>query len=358
MISSNPIIGTGLHAIGGMSASTCYLPSHKTQKWSWGTFRIVQALFAWLIMPLLIGLLTVPDFFDILFHAPTRAFWGAFILGAVYGFGGMSFGLAIRHIGYSLTYTIAIGISAVLGTIIPLIVFGKLDTFLAKQGIEIVLTGMIISIIGVAMCGMAGFKKERDMGEMERKNKHFNMLTGLFLAIVAGVLSGIFNVSLEFGQPISDMAAVRGAEHFEGNAKMIVSTSGCLVVNLIWFIVVGIKEKTLHEFTRKSGLTVSRLSRNYLWSSLAGSLWFMQFFFYGLGHVNMGNFQDASWVIHMSMLIFFSYIVGVIMKEWKDVKRSTYIFLIIALCTLVISFIITAYGSKIGNDLMNAASSG
>ena len=206
----------------------------------------------------------------------------------------------------------------------------------------------------MAIITRAGFKKEKDLSSPDGKTQ-FNMLTGLLLSIVAGILSGVFNVSLEFGQPISDIAAQHGAGHFEGNAKMIVSTAGCCLVNLVWFIVLGIKEKTLHEFTGKSGIPGNTLFKNYIFSALAGTLWFMQFFFYGLGHVNMGNFKDTSWVIHMSMLIFFSYIVGVIMKEWKSVTRKTYITLIIALITLVASFIITAYGSKIGNDLINAA---
>ena len=350
MIIPNPITGTGLHAVGGICASTCYLPSHKTTKWSWGTFWLVQASFAWILMPLLIGYLTVPEFFSILINAPAGAFRGAFLLGAVYGFGGMCFGFAIRHIGYSMTYTIAIGISAVLGTIIPLSVFGGLVEYLTRTGGSIVLTGMILSVTGVGLCGLAGFKKEKDIRAIEGKAIQFSMLTGLILAIIAGVLSGVFNVSLEFGQPIADIAAAKGAGHFEGNAKLIVSTSGCFVVNLIWFLVAGIREKTLKEFTSRSGLSFGARTKNVLWSALAGTLWCFQFFFYGLGHVKMGSFQFASWVLHMSMLIFFSYIVGVIMKEWKLVRRGTYITLIIALITLVASFIITAYGSVLGEN--------
>lgn len=355
MITPNPITGTGLHALGGISASTCYLPNHKTKNWSWGTFWIVQACFAWLIMPLVIGYFTVPDFFQILVNAPAKPFWTAFFLGAVYGFGGMSFGLAIGHIGYSLTYTIAIGISAVVGTIIPLSVFGGLYEYFSKPGGDIVLIGMIVSVLGVAMCGWAGFKKEKDLSSLEGQTIKFSMFTGLILAIIAGILSGVFNVSLEAGQPIADIAAEHGAGHFEGNAKLVVSTSGCLLVNLIWFIILGIKQKTLKEFTSKSGISSGVMTRNFIWSAFAGTLWCFQFFFYGLGHVYMGHFQFASWVLHMSMLIFFSYIVGVIMKEWKNVRRITYITLIIALITLIISFIITAYGSVVGEGLLNAA---
>lgn len=353
MIISNPIFGTGLHAIGGISAASCYLPSTQTRKWSWGTFWLVQSLFAWVIMPLVVGYFTVPDFFTILIEAPAKPFWAAFLLGGAYGFGGMSFGKAINYIGYSLTYTLAIGISAVLGTVFPLMIFGGLGTFFTKPGGDIVLTGMILSVVGVILCGWAGFNKEKDLNSLTVGKPGFNMTIGLFLTIVAGVLSGVFNLSLEYGQPIADIAAQNGAGNFQGNAKMIISTSGCFVVNLIWFIVAGIRQGTLKEFLPKTGLSGKEIFRNWFWSALAGTLWCGQFFFYGLGHVKMGNFMFASWVLHMSMLIFFSYMVGVLMKEWKVVKPKTYIILVVGLVTLIISFCITSYGSYIGEQIIN-----
>jgi L-rhamnose-H+ transport protein len=353
MIPSNPIIGTGLHAIGGISAATCYLPNTQTRKWSWGTFWLVQSLFAWIIMPVIVGLLTIPGFFSILNDAPSKPFWMAFLLGAAYGFGGMSFGKAINHIGYSLTYTLAIGISAVLGTILPMLILGGIGSYFSKPGGGIVLSGMIVSVLGVILCGWSGFKKEKDLNSLAGEKTGFNMSVGLFLTIVAGVLSGVFNLSLEYGQSIADMAAQKGAVNFQGNAKLIISTSGCFVVNFIWFIVAGIRNGTLKEFLPKNDLTRQEIFRNWLWSALAGTLWCLQFFFYGLGHVKMGNFQFASWVLHMSMLIFFSYIVGVLMKEWKSVKRDTYVLLIIGLLTLIVSFCITSYGSYLGEQLIN-----
>jgi len=262
----------------------------------------------------------------------------------------MSFGLSIKHIGYSLTYTIAIGISAVLGTLTPLLLNGKLVEYFIRPGSAVIITGMLLSVVGVALCGWAGFRKEKDLAKLDNKAIKFNMSTGLVLAIIGGVLSAVFNLSLEHGQPIADMAAKNGAGNFEGNAKMIVSTSGCFVVNFIWFIVLGIRQKTLAEFTVSEGLSGSRIVKNTLWSALAGTLWFVQFLFYGLGHVQMGNYRFISWVLHMSMLIFFSFGIGVIMKEWKNVSRNTYITLIIALLTLVISFVVMTAGSYIGEQ--------
>jgi L-rhamnose-H+ transport protein len=180
----------------------------------------------------------------------------------------------------------------------------------------------------------------------------FNMTVGLLLTIVAGVLSGVFNLSLEYGQPIADIAAQKGAGNFQGNAKMVISTSGCFIVNFIWFIVAGLRKGTLREFLPAAGLTGQEILKNWIWSALAGTLWCFQFFFYGLGHVKMGNFQFASWVLHMSMLIFFSYIVGIILKEWKKVSPGTNIILITGLIILVVSFCITSYGSYIGEQLI------
>jgi L-rhamnose-H+ transport protein len=355
MITPNPIIGTGMHALGGISAASCYLPVTKVKSWSWGTYWIAQSLFAWILVPLLIGWLTVPGFFSILMNAPAKPFWMAFLLGGAYGFGGISFGKAIKHIGYSLTYTFAIGISAVLGTIFPMLIFGGLGDFFTKPGGGIVLVGMIMSLLGVIICGWAGFKKEKDLNAANLNKAGFNMMLGLLLSIVAGVLSGVFNLSLEYGQPIADMAAKNGAGHFEGNAKLIVCTAGTFVVNFIWFLVAGFRQGTLKEFIpQKGSLSTSVIFRNWLWSAFTGMLWCGQFFFYGLGHVKMGNFQFTSWVLHMSMLIFFSYIVGVLMKEWRSVKPKTYVILLIGLLILVLSFTLTSYGSYIGEQMLNS----
>ncbi|WP_114782918.1 L-rhamnose/proton symporter RhaT [Botryobacter ruber] len=354
MIVPNPIEGTALHAVGGISASTCYLPYHKTKAWSWTSFWLVQALFAWIIVPTVLGYLTVPGFFSILANAPGEVVLSAFLLGACYGFGGMSFGYATRHIGYSLTYTISIGLSAIIGTMTPLIMKGEVMEYFARPGGDIILTAMGISMLGVAMCGWAGFKKEREIGQAQ----HFNMRKGLILTIVGGFLSAVFNISLEIGQPIADMAAANGAGHFEGNAKLIVSTAGCFMVNLIWFMVLAVKQGNLKEMSFRGGLGKFAVMKNFMWSAFAGVLWCFQFFFYGIGHVRMGNFQFASWVIHMSMLIFFSFIVGVAMKEWKNVSRKTYILLIAALVILCTSFLIMTYGTVKGQAEMEQVSTG
>ena len=355
--SPNPVLGVTVHAIGGISASTCYVPFQKVKQWSWETYWLVFSLFAWLITPLVVGAFTIPDLLVVINEAPTGVKWSAFLLGAAYGFGGMSFGYAIKYMGYSLTYTVAIGLSAVFGTIVPLMLDGTLIDQFKKPGGMLLLLGMIVALIGVAGCGWAGFKKENDLnsGNGSATDTGFKMSKGLPLAIFAGLLSAVFGISLSIGQPIADIASTHGAGHFEGNSNLILSTTGCAVTNLIWFIVLGIRTGTIKELKLNNGLPRRRTYMNYLLAIFSGVLWYMQFFFYGLSHVRMGLFQFASWVIHMSMLIFFSFIVGIMLKEWRKVTNKTYVILIIALMILISSFIIMTWGSVKAEEASTAS---
>lgn len=353
MISPNPITGTFLHALGGISASTCYVPFQKTSNWSWNTYWLVQATFAWLIFPIVIGFITVPDLFGVFSESESNLIIKTFLLGCIYGFGGMCFGYAIKQIGYSLTYTISIGISAILGTIVPLLLHGTLVEHFSKPGGLIILSGMSISVIGISLCGFAGYRKENDLKAKAQEGTQatgFNMQKGLLLTIIAGVLSAVFGISLEIGSPIAAIAGEHGAGHFEGNANLLLSTGGAFITNFIWFTVVGIRQNTLKEMTDIKSVGGKTITLNFIMSILSGALWYGQFFFYGMAHVRMGPFKFASWVIHMSMLIFFSYLVGLVMKEWKDVTPKTYITLIIALLVLVASFVIMTIGSSIGAE--------
>lgn len=356
MISPNPLSGTFLHAVGGISAATCYVPFQKTSSWSWNSYWLVQATFAWLFFPILIGFITVPHLFEVFTQAESTVIIQAVLLGSIYGFGGMCFGYAIKHIGYSLTYTISIGISAILGTFVPLLMHGTLVEHFSKPGGMVILSGMGLSVVGISLCGLAGYRKENDLKKLGNSGElaaGFNMKKGLLLTITAGVLSAVFGISLEVGAPIAEIAGQHGAGHFEGNANLLLSTGGAFITNFIWFIVVGIRQNTLKEITDVRGLGKKTIAINLVMSMLSGALWYGQFFFYGMAHVRMGPFKFASWVIHMSMLIFFSYLVGILMKEWTAVSKRTYTTLIAALVVLVVSFIIMTYGSSLGTEVVS-----
>ena len=70
----------------------------------------------------------------VLAGAPARIMVNTMLLGALYGVGGTAVGVAIRYVGFSITYAIAIGISCVVGTIFTPLVSGELAALLAKTG--------------------------------------------------------------------------------------------------------------------------------------------------------------------------------------------------------------------------------
>lgn len=341
---NNPFEGILLHAVGALSAAFCYTPQKAVRGWSWQTFWVSQALVCWLLLPILIAWLTIPELALVVAEAPRSAMLQSFLLGMLYGVGGTAFGVAIRHLGFSLTYAIAIGISCVLGTVLPPLVAGQLGELAARSGSGWVFAGILIGCAGIGLSGLAGRLKERDL---QGQTGSFNLRRGLPICILAGVLSAVYGFSLAAGQPIADVAAKYGAGHFEGNAIYIFSNAGAFLSSLMFCLWLHLREKTLIEFFKPRGIANPAYG-NYLLAILTGCLWYGQFFFYGLGHVRMGSFRFSSWGIHMIMLVLFSALVGVLFREWKACGLRTHRVLLTSLATLIFAVLAIAYGSHLG----------
>ncbi len=339
------INGVLFHATGASSAALCYTPQKKVKGWSWQTYWLAQAAICWLILPLLMAFITIPSLVQVLQEAPTSAMLKSFFLGMAYGIGGTAFGIAIRYVGFSLTYAISVGISCVLGTLLPPLVNGTLGEVLKSNGSLYLISGIVLGAFGIALCGLAGRNKERDLDQNAGASPAFSLKKGLPLCLLAGVLSALYGFSLDQGQPIADVAAKYGAGNLQGNVIYIFSNTGAFITTMIYCIYLHTKEKSFGEYGNAGG---QALATNYLMSALTGCLWYAQFFFYGLGHVRMGNYKFSSWAIHMIMLVLFSSVAGLLMKEWKNCSPATIRLLSIALIVLVAAILILTYGNYLG----------
>lgn len=340
-----------MHAVGASCASLCYTPQRKTHAWSWQTYWLAQAFFCWLLLPILVAYLTIPYLTDVLREAPGSAMYKSFLLGAGYGIGGTAFGLAIRYVGFSLTYAISVGISCVLGALLPPLVHGQLPEILNKTGSGWVISGVVIGAIGISICGMAGRAKEKDLQQSDNAPAAFSLAKGLPLCLLAGVLSAMYGFALDQGQPVADVAEKFGAGHFQGNVIYIFSNSGAFLSTAIFCLFLHVRRQTFSEYRKVSGSDRSSvLSLNYLMAFLTGLLWYSQFFFYGLGHTRMGDYKFSSWAIHMIMLVLFSGMVGLILKEWLKVRRSTKWTLALAMTVLIFAVLSLTYGNYSGME--------
>jgi L-rhamnose-H+ transport protein len=344
------ISGLLLHATGASSASICYTPQKKTRSWSWQTYWLAQAVVCWLVLPLAVAWITVPHLKEVLIEAPEAAMYKSFLLGAAYGIGGTAFGLAIRYVGFSLTYAISVGISCVAGTLLPLLVHGQLATILNSTGSGWVMAGMAMGAIGIAICGLAGRFKEKDVENHQNAEVFFSFRKGLPLCLFAGILSAVYGFSLDQGQPIADVAVKYGAGQFQDNVIYIFSNAGAFLSTAIYCLYLHLKQKTLREYTKTGTYGQSfELPLNYIMALITGLLWYAQFFFYGLGHNRMGPYKFSSWAIHMIMLVLFSSVVGLAFREWAGVKSKTKWVLTIAIIVLILAVLVLTYGNYLGD---------
>ena len=368
----NPLFASiFFHAIGAFSAAMCYTPQKKVKGWSWQSFWLTQAAFCWFLLPIIGAFLTVPDFLAVLHEAPRSAMLNAFLLGAAYGIGGTAFGMAIRYVGFSVTYAMAIGISMVGGTAYAI---AKGDTtiadtavhvqaFFAKAGANWVTAGMAIALVGITFCGLAGRWKETDHAQAgSARPGEGHALLGIFLCIVAGVLSAVYGMALAEGEPIARVATAKAAGHlvlgidaatFSSNAIYPFSNTGAFMTTGLYCLYLHWRHKTLGEIVNlPEGAENAKLPLNWAMAILTGCLWYGQFFFYGFGHyfiLKVKGFEQTCWAIHMILLILLGTLVGIVFKEWKGARARTYWALAVSLVLLIAGKIALDYGNYIGS---------
>ncbi|HEY0039745.1 MAG TPA: L-rhamnose/proton symporter RhaT, partial [Flavisolibacter sp.] len=171
---------------------------------------------------------------------------------------------------------------------------------------------------------------------------------GITVAIVSGVLSACFNFGLEAGQTMAATAnnvwtaanPGQGEFLYRNNVVYIIILWGGLTTNLIWCLLLNTRNKTFGDYTNKK----TPMLRNYLLCALAGTTWFLQFFFYGMGESKLGN-GASSWILHMSFIILVANMWGLISNEWKGVSRKTRFTVFAGVATIILAVLIVGYGN-------------
>ena len=334
----NSFLSIALMAIGSICAASFYVPIKKIKGWSWESYWIVQGVFSWIIVPVLFAWLTVPSgtLGSIISQAPASAKWWAVFYGALWGIGGLTFGLSMRYLGIAMGQSIALGLCAAIGTLVPPLVSGQ-DLFGDRAGILMVI-GVAIAIAGIATIGFAGSLRTKNMSEADRKNAvaEFALKKGILIAILSGVMSACFSFGLTAGKPVQEAAIGLGTNPlFAKNPVIMFVTLGGFVTNLLYCVFLNIKNGTGKDYL---SVSPSILLNNILFSAIGGTLWYMQFFFMGMGESLLPVAMVAfAWSILMAMNITFSNIWGIILKEWKGAGRRTIVILLVGLVILVLS---------------------
>jgi L-rhamnose-H+ transport protein len=355
------LFGIIFHFIGGFASGSFYMPFKKVRKWAWESYWIVGGLFSWLIIPPLAAYITVPHFTEIISGIAASTFWWTYFWGLLWGVGGLMYGLGMRYLGMSLGNSVLLGFTSAFGALVPSIYYGIMHTpgkttfhdLLTTSWGRIALAGVVLCLIGIYICGRAGVLKERELPEEKKKEsvKEFNLVKGLIVCTVSGILSACFNYGIEAGSAMAESANhLWHAAHpnatteflYRNNVTYIVLLWGGLTTNFIWCMILNARNRTFGDYTDKR----SPLANNYFFAALAGTIWFLQFFFYGMGESRLGN-GASSWILHMAFIILVANLWGIVLKEWKGVSRRTRITITVGIVTILFSVLLVGYGNSV-----------
>ncbi len=329
------ILGLLIIAIGAFCQSSSYVPINKIKNWSWESYWLVQGIFAWLVFPIAGAVMSVSGtgqgfsgLLALIGSNPKSALL-TILFGALWGVGGLTFGLSMRYLGVALGQSIALGLCSGLGAIL-----GPVFTGHSADLTSAVIIGVVVTLIGIAIIGIAGAMKSAALPEEEKKKavKDFNFGKGILVALLSGFMSACFAIGLSFGQ---DLYLEGTKPIFQTLPATMLVTFGGFLTNAAYCLFQNGKNKTWGDYGKKS-----LWGNNLIFCCLAGLLWYTQFFGLSLGKGFLTNYPvlvTFSWCILMSLNVVFSNVWGILLKEWKGVSKKTVTVLVIGIIILIIS---------------------
>jgi L-rhamnose-H+ transport protein len=394
----NPFLGVFFHWLGGLASGSFYVPYRGVKKWAWEVYWLVGGFFSWIIAPWILASLLTNDLLGVLRQQSWSTLWWTYFFGAMWGFGGLTFGLTMRYLGMSLGMGVALGYCAAFGTLIPPIFKTFMPDIPVAETIaqiattapgKVTLLGVLVCLIGIGVAAMAGLTKEREMPEAEKKKAiaEFSFTKGILVATFSGIMSACFAFALAAGNPIGDASREAGTTViWSGLPKLVVVLLGGFTTNFLWCAFLNLKNGTGYQYFSStlrnnppsrdqetiietavdapSEEVVEHAPRrvstddhrvpmlsNYLFSALAGTTWYFQFFFYTMGETQMGRFGFASWTLHMASIIIFSTMWGWIFHEWKGSSKKAHGLIAGGIAMLILSTIIIGVGTWLKTKL-------
>ncbi len=308
-----------------------------TKPLAWEAWWLVHTTIAMIIFPLIWALLVVPDLFSVIAASPTESIQDGVLYGFLWGIGGIMFGVCVSYIGVALTMGIVMGLAALMGSLIPLLL---LENFSANPAIPFILTGMALMLVAVAIVAKAGIDRDKVLAESGKEISGIQtgaaFKKGLMIAIACGILSSLLNVGFSATEAIGAAAEETGTlTRNTALARWVVVLIGAYAMNAGFAIFLLFKNNSWGSFA------VANSSNAYKWAVIAGLLWFAALGVYGQGAALMGSIGPViGWPMLLGLALIISTVIGIYTGEWKGAHspfktmRTGIIVLIGAICLL------------------------
>ena len=342
------IIGFGLIVLGAICGGTFALPSKFADEFPWETLWGPFFLFVTLLIPIPLGSLLIKE---------VGATWSAagwftvmlpIIFGFLWGLGSFTNGIAFSLIGLSLAYAINFGVQTSVGSILPMVL--QHSKHVNTPYGYIIISGIIICVIGVGICGYAGILKDRflkagdkqqaDSGEVREKSQ---ITKGVIICAISGVLCACLNLAFSFGskiQYISQAEFGNSASTATLSVWILAFLGGCISSGFYCAYLL-FKNSTWKIFLQPGAWKVLLLAL------VMAILHDGALFFYGAGTSFIGVLGTSiGFAVFTSGIMVVGNINGFITKEWRGIDRRIVVGLISGLLIIVLGICVLAKGNS------------
>lgn len=309
------VTGALLIVLGGMMEGLFALPLRLTPKWSWENIWGASSLAALLLIPGPL-LWTIPRFCEVYAAAPAWSIVWTFIFGAGWGLGGIFFGLGVSALGLSLGTSSIMGIIAIGGSVVPLLLQHH-DQVLSRSSITL-FAGICVMLVGLMVCARAGQLKAANQADPEGNDGHVSFGLGAFYCFAAGLFSALVNFALIFGAPVAQAATARGiSQAAANNAIWAIVFATNFLVNFGYCVYLGRKRGSFRKLLLRA--------TGYYWllAIAMGLLWAGGIVVYGLGASMEGAYGPVfAFPVMLIVSILTGNLTGVLLGEWKGVTTQ------------------------------------
>jgi L-rhamnose-H+ transport protein len=308
-MSESLVLGIGLTMVAGLMSGNCMLPMKFARSWKWEHIWLVFSVVSLLVIPWALALALVGSLFGTYQALSIHQLAIPFSFGMGWGIAQVLFGISVARLGLGLAYAIIVGLSALLGTLVPL--FVQLREGTAGHTLALVLTGVTAMLAGICLASWAGQLREREKHGMSSRPRR-GYFGALMLAILCGLAAPMLNYSFAFGQDIAREAIRLGTSQVRaGYAVWPVGLAGGLIPNVAYSLYLLSKN---HSWAVFRSTTVP----DGLRATLMGVLWMGAFSLYGMGALYLGAYGTSiGWGLLQIFMILTATLSGVLTGEWN-----------------------------------------
>jgi L-rhamnose-H+ transport protein len=330
-------LGVLLAVAGGLMVGNCMVPLNYLRRWRWENAWVVFSLVALVLVPWALAFLRVPNLLSVYAHVKLGSFVTPFLYGAGWGVAQVLFGLAVIRVGMALSFAITIGLSAGLGSLVPILLRHP-DALVTGRGLMLLL-GQFLMVAGVFLCSWAGRRREREQRAEVAVAGGGSYVNGLLLAVAAGVLAPMLNYSLAFGDSLIMEAIRQHAMRADAPyAVWPIALAGGAVPNIVYAVWLLQRHQSWANFLP--------VWPEILLGTIMGLLWMGSVAAYGTATTLLGVLgASIGWSIYQICIILTANISGWISGEWKGVSQHSKLALWSGLLLLGSATLAITYGN-------------